>query len=112
NPEPARTFSGRIVALLAVLFIAALIMAQPLQLLLVQQSEFAQKHQQLERETQRQQELETQLERWDDPAYVQQQACEQFNMVMPGERKYLVVDDEKDNLEHTKSSSVPLNEEA
>jgi len=112
NPEPARTFSGRAVALLAVLFIAALIMAQPLQLLLDQQSEFAQKHQQLERETQRQQELETQLERWDDPAYVQQQARERFNMVMPGERKYLVVDDEEDTLEQSKSSTDPLNEEA
>src|SRR5699024_10881044 len=110
-PEPARTCSGRTVALLAVLFIAALIMAQPLQLLLDQQSEFAQKHQQLERETQRQQELETQLERWDDPAYVQQQARERFNMVMPGERKYLVVDDEEDTLEESKLSTDLHNEE-
>lgn len=111
TPEPARTFSGRTVALLAVLFIAALIMAQPLQLLLDQQSEFAQTQQQLEHETQRQKELETQLERWDDPAYVQQQARERFNMVMPGEHKYLVIDDEEDTLEESKSSTDPLEEE-
>lgn len=111
NPEPARTFSGRTVALLAVLFIAALIMAQPLQLLLDQQSEFAQAQQQLEHETQRQQELKTQLDRWDDPAYVQQQARERFNMVMPGEHKYLVIDDEEDTLEESKSSTAPLEEE-
>ncbi len=112
NPAPARTFSGRTVALLAVLFIAALIMAQPLQLLLDQQSEFAQTQQQLEHENQRQEELETQLERWDDPAFVQQQARERFNMVMPGERKYLVIDDEEDALEESKSSTDPLEEEA
>ena len=99
DPEPARQFSGRTVALLTVLFIAALIMAQPLQLLLEQQNDIAQAQQQLAQEQQREQELETQLERWEDPAYVQQQARERFNMVMPGERKYLVIDDEAEPAE-------------
>ena len=95
DPQPARQFSGRTVALLSVLFIAALIMAQPLQLLLEQQADIAQARQQLSQEEQREQELKTQLERWEDPAYVQQQARERFNMVMPGERKYLVIGDEE-----------------
>ena len=99
DPEPARQFSGRTVALLTVLFIAALIMAQPLQLLLEQQNDITQAQQQLAQEQQRQQDLETQLERWEDPAYVQQQARERFNMVMPGERKYLVIDDETEPAE-------------
>ena len=99
DPEPARQFSGRTVALLTVLFIAALIMAQPLQLLLEQQNDITQAQQQLAQEQQRQQDLETQLERWEDPAYVQQQARERFNMVMPGERKYLVLDDEAEPTE-------------
>lgn len=99
NPEPARQFSGRTVALLTVLFIAALIMAQPLQLLLEQQNDITQTQQQLAQEQQREQDLETQLERWEDPAYVQQQARERFNMVMPGERKYLVIDDEEASTE-------------
>lgn len=99
DPQPARQFSGRTVALLAVLFIAALIMAQPLQLLLEQQADIAQARQQLTQEQQREQDLETQLERWEDPAYVQQQARERFNMVMPGERKYLVIGDEEDSAE-------------
>lgn len=99
DPEPARQFSGRTVALLAVLFIAALIMAQPLQLLLEQQSDLTQARQQLTQEQQREEDLQTQLERWEDPAYVQQQARERFNMVMPGERKYLVLDDEDDATE-------------
>ncbi|HEY4577710.1 MAG TPA: septum formation initiator family protein [Yaniella sp.] len=99
EPEPARQFSGRTVALLAVLFIAALIMAQPLQLLLEQQADITQARQQLAQEKQREEELQTQLERWEDPAYVQQQARERFNMVMPGERKYLVIDDEEETTE-------------
>lgn len=99
DPEPARQFSGRTVALLAVLFIAALIMAQPLQLLLEQQADITQARQQLAQEEQREQELQTQLERWEDPAYVQQQARERFNMVMPGERKYLVIGDEEEPAE-------------
>ncbi|HEY4535439.1 MAG TPA: septum formation initiator family protein [Enteractinococcus sp.] len=99
EPEPARQFSGRTVALLTVLFIAALIMAQPLQLLLEQQNDITQAQQQLAQEQQLEEELTTQLERWEDPAYVQQQARERFSMVMPGERRYLVIDDETDTTE-------------
>lgn len=99
DPEPARQFSGRTVALLAVFFIAALIMAQPLQLLLEQQADITQARQQLEQEEEREQELQSQLERWEDPAYVQQQARERFNMVMPGERKYLVIGGEEEPTE-------------
>lgn len=97
DPEPARQFSGRTVALLAVLFIAALIMAQPLQMLLEQQSDITHAQQQLAGENERQEELETQLQRWEDPAYVEQQARERFNMVMPGERKYMVIDEDDEN---------------
>lgn len=106
DPQPARQFSGRTVALLSVLFIAALIMAQPLQLLLEQQADIAQARQQLSQEQQREQELQTQLERWEDPAYVQQQARERFNMVMPGERKYLVIGDEAENDSTEQESNV------
>src|SRR5690625_5855268 len=60
DPQPARQFSGRTVALLSVLFIAALIMAQPLQLLLEQQADIAQARQQLSQEEQREQEHKTQ----------------------------------------------------
>lgn len=112
DPEPARQFSGRAVALLAVLFIAALIMAQPLQLLLEQQADITHAQQQLKHETDRQQELETELKRWEDPAFVQQQARERFNMVMPGERKYLVLDDEQeDRLAESEPGVAPLDED-
>jgi Septum formation initiator len=37
--------------------------------------------------------LETELQLWDDPAYVQAQARERLNFVMPGEIGYVVVDE-------------------
>lgn len=110
DPEPARQFSGRTVALLTVLFIAAIIMAQPLQLLLEQQNDITQAQQRLSQEQQRQENLETQLERWEDPAYVQQQARERFNMVMPGEKKYLVIDDQTAR-DAEQPNVAPLDEE-
>lgn len=111
DPKPARQFSGRAVALIAVLFIAALIMAQPLQLLLEQQADISHAQEQIDQEGQRQQELETQLDRWEDPAFVEQQARERFNMVMPGERQYLVLDEEEDKLAEPETGSTPLDED-
>lgn len=111
RPEPARHFSGRAVALLAVLFVAALIMAQPLQLLLEQQADITHAQQQLEYENQRQEDLETELERWQDPAFVQQQARERFNMVLPGERKYVVLDDQDELRTESESGVAPLDED-
>nr|WP_231707618.1 septum formation initiator family protein [Arthrobacter sp. zg-Y919] len=35
-------------------------------------------------------ELEVQLGRWEDPAYVKQQARDRIFLVMPGEKRYLV----------------------
>ncbi|MGL4175118.1 MAG: FtsB family cell division protein [Dermatophilaceae bacterium] len=38
--------------------------------------------------------LETERERWRDPAYVEQQARERLKFVKPGERSYTVIDPE------------------
>jgi cell division protein FtsB len=43
--------------------------------------------------------LETEKERWDDPAYVQQQARERLGYVMPGEKTYLVLGEDGKPLE-------------
>lgn len=39
-------------------------------------------------------ELESQLERWDDESYVEQEARERLNFVMPGDRPWRVLDPE------------------
>jgi len=43
--------------------------------------------------------LEAEKERWDDPAYVEQQARERLGYVMPGEKTYLVLDEDGEPLE-------------
>jgi len=43
--------------------------------------------------------LEDERKRWDDPAYVAQQARERLGYVMPGEKTYLVLDENGDPLE-------------
>lgn len=91
EPTPARSFSGRTVVLLIVVFVAAIVIAPTLRVFLTQQAEIAEIQEDIEAQTERRDELTEQLARWDDPAYVQQQARERFNMVMPGEKKYMVI---------------------
>jgi cell division protein FtsB len=43
--------------------------------------------------------LESEKERWDDPAYVRQQARERLGYVMPGEKSYLVLGEDGKPLE-------------
>lgn len=43
--------------------------------------------------------LETEKERWDDPAYVRAQARARLGYVMPGEKTYLVLDEDGKPLE-------------
>jgi cell division protein FtsL len=43
--------------------------------------------------------LESEKERWNDPAYVQQQARERLGYVMPGEKTYLVLGEDGKPLE-------------
>ncbi|MEH0059359.1 septum formation initiator family protein [Auritidibacter ignavus] len=93
--RPARNFSGRMIAVIMVLFLAVVVMAPSLRTMLQQNQEISQAEADLQAEQQRNEELTQQLNRWDDPAYVQQQARERFNMVMPGEHKYLVVGGEE-----------------
>ena len=45
-----------------------------------------------------------QIGRWDDPAYIKQQARDRINLVMPGERKYMVIG------EVAEDEAVPVNE--
>jgi cell division protein FtsB len=42
--------------------------------------------------------LEAEKQRWDDPAYIEQQARARLGYVMPGERTYLVLDENGDAL--------------
>jgi cell division protein FtsB len=43
--------------------------------------------------------LSLERQRWDDPAYAEQQARERFGYVMPGETSYVVLDEDGEPLE-------------
>jgi cell division protein FtsB len=51
--------------------------------------------------------LESEKRRWDDPAYVEQQARQRLGYVMPGERTYLVLDENGQPLEPEASLADP-----
>lgn len=91
EPVPARNFTGRSVAFLVVLFVAAVLLAPTLRVFLDQQSELRAVQEDIAAAQQLERELTHEIARWDDPAYIQQQARERFNLVMPGEQTYMVV---------------------
>ncbi|MDI3330426.1 MAG: septum formation initiator family protein [Micrococcus sp.] len=91
EPVPARNFSGRSVALLVVLFVAAVLLAPTLRVFLDQQAELRAVQEDIATQQEEQRELTAQIARWDDPAYIRQQARERFNLVMPGEKAYMVI---------------------
>lgn len=91
EPVPARNLTGRSVAFLVVLFVAAVLLAPTLRVFLDQQAELRAVQEDIAAEQQLQQDLTNEIARWDDPAYIQQQARERFNLVMPGEQTYMVI---------------------
>ncbi|QCU79482.1 septum formation initiator family protein [Citricoccus sp. SGAir0253] len=91
EPVPARHFSGHSIALLVVLFLAAVLLAPTLRVYLDQQAELRAVQEDIAAQRQEQQELRDEIARWDDPAYIQQQARDRFNLVMPGEKTYMVI---------------------
>lgn len=91
EPVPARNFSGRSIALLVVLFVAAVLLAPTLRVFLDQQSELRAVQEDIAEQQEEQRRLTAQIARWDDPAYIQQQARDRFNLVMPGEKVYMVI---------------------
>jgi cell division protein FtsB len=55
-----------------------------------QQSELDALRADIARQEQQQADYQSELARWDDPAFVKQQARERIFLVMPGETRYLV----------------------
>lgn len=52
-------------------------------------------------------ELEAEKERWEDPAFVEQQARERFGYVMPGETAYVALDEHGNRIQPEASLSEP-----
>ncbi|MHA7280355.1 FtsB family cell division protein [Arthrobacter sp. MDT2-2] len=90
TPIPAKSFSGRLLALAVVLIAVIVLLAPSVSRYLQQQAELDALRADIARQQQEQADYQSELARWDDPAFVRQQARERIFLVMPGETRYLV----------------------
>lgn len=90
-PVPARAFSGRLLTLAVILAVVTVLLLPSVGTYMDQRAEVAEVQASIAQKQQEQDELVTQISRWDDPAYVKAQARNRINLVMPGEKKYMVV---------------------
>ncbi|THJ67910.1 septum formation initiator family protein [Arthrobacter echini] len=90
TPIPARTFSGRLLALAVVLIAVIVLLAPTVSRYVQQQAEVDTLRAEIAVQEQERAANQSELDRWDDPAFVRQQARERIFLVMPGETRYLV----------------------
>ena len=91
-PRPAkRAFTGRAAVLAVVLLGLLATVAYPLQEYLRQRSEIAALHNQRADLQTSVEALKTEAARWQDPAFVKQQAKQRLYFVAPGEKTYVVI---------------------
>lgn len=84
-------FTRRALVLLGVVAILALSYANSLRIMLNQQRDLATANAQIQARQAQLTDLDAQLQRWRDPAYVKSQARAQLGWVMPGETGYRVI---------------------
>ncbi|GMA28261.1 hypothetical protein GCM10025874_15140 [Arenivirga flava] len=85
--------SGFTVMVLGLLVLAIVVLAPSLRTLVEQQQQLAALREQISQQQEHVDELGEQEARWDDPAYIEAQARERLDYVMPGEYSYNVNDD-------------------
>lgn len=90
---PERTFSGRIIVLTIVTLVVISFLVPTVRTYLHQRAEINEIADQIAVEEERQAQLYSTLQRWEDPEFVRQQARERINLVMPGERRYHIMGD-------------------
>ncbi|WP_377779813.1 FtsB family cell division protein [Paeniglutamicibacter kerguelensis] len=91
KPIPARSFSGRILALSISLSVFAMLLVPSIGTYARQRDEITALESVIAAKQVEQEGLKDQIARWDDPLYIKQQARDRINLVMPGERNYMVV---------------------
>ncbi len=97
--ERRSRLTGRAAILVLVLAVLAVSYASSLRAYLQQRTQIEQLEAQIDQRKSDITDLKREKERWQDPAYVTQQARERFNYVMPGETPYVVVDENGEPLD-------------
>lgn len=90
SPVPARSFSGRLLVLGLTLGVFTVLLAPNVHTFLQQRAEISQLQADIAIQETQQGLHETELARWDDPAYIKKQARDRVSMLMPGETGYWV----------------------
>ena len=83
--------SGFALSMLLLVVAALLVLATPLKTLIEQRQQIAQLQQSLDDAKHDVADLNEQVARWSDPAYIQAQARERLYYVLPGDVSYLIV---------------------
>jgi len=87
--------SGFTFVMLFVIVLAVVVLAPSLRTLVEQQNQLVELRQAVEDKKAEVHELEGDIARWDDPAYIEAQARDRLVYVYPGDYTYLVIDDGK-----------------
>ena len=85
--------SGFTFVMLSLLVLAVVVLAPSLRTLVEQQNQLAELRQAVEDKKHSVADLEGDIARWDDPAYIEAQARDRLVYVYPGDYTYLVIDD-------------------
>ncbi|MHA7271590.1 FtsB family cell division protein [Arthrobacter sp. HLT1-20] len=90
SPVPARRFSGRLLVLGLTMGVVTLLLAPNVHTYLQQRAEISALRDDIAAKEAQQSAYSAELLRWDDPAYIKQQARDRVSMLMPGETGYWV----------------------
>lgn len=90
SPVPARTFSGRLLVIGLLMVVITVVLAPNVSTFLQQRAEIAALEADIAAKKNLNSNYQTELNRWDDPEYVKQQARDRVSMLMPGETGYWV----------------------
>lgn len=101
----------RLGALIVLLGFLALFLTPTLRGYLDQRAAISRAEQQVAAEQDRIAGIEAELERWEDDAYVEQQARERLRFVKPGEVAFSVLDDTGEELSEPLSGMTPVTED-
>ena len=99
-----KSMSGRSLAFATVLLILAITLAPPLHSYFAQRAQINAYRAQLSASQATLQEAERELTQWTDPVYVASQARIRLHYVFPGEREYIVLSNQAQNM----SATVPV----